>query len=59
MLVNRASTGANLQKVIARRNVNKRWTQQLIHLLLQVGLVSNSVHSSHKNNVPRNVLIQT
>ena len=44
MLVNRASTGANLRKAIARRfilyqNVNKRRTQQLIHLLLQVGLI--------------------
>ena len=44
MLVSRASTGANLRKVMARRfmlyqNVNKRRTQQLIHLLLQVGLV--------------------
>ena len=64
MLVNRASTGADLRKVIARRcvlyqDVNKRRTQQLLHLLLQVGLVKNSVNSSHRNNVPRKDLIQT
>ena len=44
MLVNRASTGANLRKVIARRfilypYVKKRRAQQIVHLLLQVGLV--------------------